>query len=112
MLIQIADPAGIFAEPKFGFRDRYQFEFLDAERDDDFVEEFKISLKQAKQLVNILKHSLDNQMNVIVQCNAGLCRSGAICEVGVMMGFEDTLVPRIPNLLVKSSMMKILGYGY
>ena len=51
-------------------------------------------------------------MNVVVHCHAGVCRSGAVCEVGVMMGFDDTEVFRSPNLLVKHLMMKSLGWTY
>ena len=51
-------------------------------------------------------------MNVVVHCYAGICRSGAVCEVGVMMGFNDTERFRSPNLLVKHRMMKALGWTY
>jgi hypothetical protein len=51
-------------------------------------------------------------MNVVVHCFAGICRSGAVCEVGVMMGFNDTERFRSPNLLVKHRMMKHLGWTY
>jgi hypothetical protein len=51
-------------------------------------------------------------MNVIVHCVAGVCRSGAVCEVGVMLGFDDTEAFRSPNLLVKHRMMKCLGWTY
>jgi hypothetical protein len=51
-------------------------------------------------------------MNVIVHCVAGVCRSGAVCEIGVMMGFDDTEAFRSPNLLVKHRMMKHLGWTY
>jgi hypothetical protein len=51
-------------------------------------------------------------MNVVVHCFAGICRSGAVTEVGVMMGFEDTGRFRAPNLLVKHRMMRALGWTY
>jgi hypothetical protein len=51
-------------------------------------------------------------MNVVVHCFAGICRSGAVCEVGVMMGFNDTGRFRAPNLLVKHRMMRALGWTY
>jgi hypothetical protein len=51
-------------------------------------------------------------MDVVVHCHAGVCRSGAVCEVGVMMGFQDTYVFRAPNLLVKHGMMRTLGMLY
>jgi hypothetical protein len=51
-------------------------------------------------------------MNVVVHCHAGICRSGAVAEVGVMMGFADCERFRIPNLLVKHKMMRVLGWAY
>jgi len=48
-------------------------------------------------------------MNVIVHCIAGLCRSGAVTEVGLMMGFEGGKNPRMPNTYVKRELMKKLG---
>lgn len=49
-------------------------------------------------------------MNVIVHCHMGICRSGAVAAVGVMMGFNDVGSHRIPNLLVKHRMMAALGW--
>lgn len=112
MLIQIVDPAMEFPTPKHQFKEVHQFEFLDLERDDQFGEEFKITDAQAEELVRLLQHALDNRMDVVVHCVAGVCRSGAVCEVGVMMGFNDTEVFRSPNLLVKHKMMKALGWTY
>jgi predicted protein tyrosine phosphatase len=55
---------------------------------------------------------MENRMNVVVHCTAGLCRSGAVAEVGIMMGFDDTERTRIPNIRVKHRMMKVLGWTY
>jgi predicted protein tyrosine phosphatase len=112
MLIQIVDPAMEFPKPAHKFKEVYQFEFLDLERDDKFGEEFKVTDEQAEQLVRLLEHALENRMNVIVHCVAGVCRSGAVCEVGVMMGFRDTEAYRSPNLMVKHKMMRVLGWTY
>lgn len=112
MLIQIVDPAMFFPEPKYQFREVHQFEFLDLEQNDTWGEEFKVTDEQAEQLVRLLQHALENRMNVIVHCVAGVCRSGAVCEVGVMMGFRDTEAYRSPNLMVKHKMMKVLGWTY
>jgi predicted protein tyrosine phosphatase len=51
-------------------------------------------------------------MNVVVHCMAGICRSGAVVEVGVMMGFNDCEKYRQPNLRVKHKLMKQLGWTY
>jgi len=112
MLIQIVDPAYEFPVPKYQFREVHQFEFLDAEKEDNFPDECKITDEQARDLVILLGYAKDNHMNVIVHCHAGVCRSGAVAEVGVMMGFKDTDSFRSPNLLVKHKMMKVLGWTY
>ena len=112
MLIQIADPASFFPTPKKQFKEIHQFEFLDAEDSDGFPDECKISDEQAKQLANLLTHALENSMNVLVHCHAGICRSGAVVEVGTMMGFTATDRYRQPNLRVKHRMMKALGWTY
>jgi predicted protein tyrosine phosphatase len=112
MLIQIVDPAMEFPTPAHQFKEVHQFEFLDLEQNDKWGDEFKVTDQQAEQLVGLLQHALDNRMDVIVHCVAGVCRSGAVCEVGVMMGFNDTEVFRSPNLMVKHKMMKKLGWTY
>ena len=113
MLIQIMDPAsGWWPEPKHKFKEVHRFEFLDAEDKDGFPEEAKISDAQARDLVILLDYARTNNMDVIVHCMAGLCRSGAVCEIGVMMGFQDTEKFRSPNLRVKHRMMKALGWTY
>ena len=111
MLIQIADPATFFPEPKYTFKEVYQFEFLDAEDSDvvKYGEEPLISDQQAEAIVRLLERALDQHMNIVVHCHAGICRSGAVTEVGVMLGFRDTEKFRSPNLRVKHKMMKILG---
>ena len=121
MLIQIVDPAMEFPEPAYKFKEVHQFEFLDIEEDGmtnmgdgkwTDMSEFAVTQAQADRLVELLQHAQANRMNVIVHCVAGVCRSGAVCEVGVMMGFDDTEVFRSPNLLVKHKMMKKLGWTY
>jgi predicted protein tyrosine phosphatase len=110
MLISITDPAGWRPEAMHPFKQRHDFEFLDA--DDGFPEECLISDVQAQEIVRLLQHAMENRMNVVVHCTAGLCRSGAVAEVGVMMGFGDTERTRIPNIRVKHKMMKALGWTY
>ena len=112
MLIQIVDPDMEFPVPMHTFKETHQFKFLDLEKNDDADEALKVSDTQAEQLVDLLKHALDKRMNVVVHCVAGVCRSGAVCEVGVMMGFNDCEVFRSPNLMVKHKMMRRLGWTY
>lgn len=113
MLIQIVDPPGDFPTPKYSFKEVHQFQFLDVEEKDQVLEEeMRCSHEQAAELVGLLQHALANHMNVIVHCVAGVCRSGAVCEVGVMLGFDDTEAFRSPNLLVKHRMMQAMGWTY
>ena len=113
MLIQIVDPDSNFPKPKDNFDEIHQFKFFDLEEEDtDVGPNLKITAKQAKQIVKLLKHALINDMSVIVHCHAGLCRSGAVAEVGVMMGFNDTGKFRLPNKMVKKMLIKELGWGY
>ena len=113
MLISIVDPASQRPEAKHEFKERHNFEFLDIEINDFALEEaMRCSQEQADELVRLLQHALANRMNVVVHCHAGICRSGAVCEIGVMMGFNDCERFRMPNLLVKHRMMKALGWTY
>ena len=113
MLIQIMDPCPTWwPTPAHDFKEVHRFEFMDVERNDNWPEEAKITAAQAEEIVRLLKHALQNRMNVVVHCMAGLCRSGAVTEVGVMMGFDDTERFRSPNLMVKHSLMKALGWTY
>ena len=114
MLISIVDPGNWRPVPAHQFKEIHNFEFLDVE-EEDFVlsESMRCSEEQAAELVRLLQHALENRMNVVVHCFAGICRSGAVCEIGVMMGFQDTERFRSPNLLVKRRMMAALGWqGY
>lgn len=121
MLIQIMDPPGDHPIPKFQFKEVHRFDFLDIE-DDGLTNngdgeltdmgEFAITQEQAKELVRLLRHALDNRMNVVVHCFAGLCRSGAVVEVGTRMGFDAVEKFRSPNTRVMRLMMKELGLPY
>lgn len=113
MLIQIVDPDMEFPEPMHKFRETHQFKFLDLEKTDDSInDDWKIQDGQAEQLVQLLQLALEQHMNVVVHCHAGVCRSGAVAEIGVMLGFRDAEAFRSPNLLVKHKMMKCLGWTY
>lgn len=108
MLIQIVDPCMEFPTPKHQFKEIHQFEFLDIEEEVDFA----ITDEQAAQLVALLQRAFERRMNVVVHCHAGICRSGAVAEIGVMMGFQDAQAFRAPNLRVKHKMMQQLGWTY
>jgi predicted protein tyrosine phosphatase len=93
------------------FKEVYQFEFLDAEDSDvaTYGEEPLITDAQAAAIVQLLQRALDQHMNIVVHCHAGICRSGAVVEVATMLGFRDTEKFRSPNLRVKHKMMQVLG---
>lgn len=113
MLIQIVDPDSDFPTPKDFFKETHQFKFFDSEERDTRVSDtLKITATQATQIVNLLKYALANNMTVTCHCHAGLCRSGAVAEVGVMMGFNDVGNYRIPNMMAKKLLIKELGWGY
>lgn len=112
MLIQICDPGHQFPVPVKEFKETHQFEFLDVETENDLGWEFRPTQEQADRIVELLSHAKQNRMNVIVHCHAGLCRSGAVAEIGVIIGFEDTKTLRLPNTYLKGMMMKTLGISY
>jgi predicted protein tyrosine phosphatase len=121
MLIQICDPDMEFPIASHQFKETHQFKFLDVENDGltnngdgtwTDMSEHAIKDADAEKLVALLQHAFENRMDVIVHCHAGVCRSGAVCEVGVMMGFQDAESFRAPNLLVKHKMMQVLGWLY
>lgn len=107
VLIRIFDPASAYRPaPEKEFNAIYEFEFLDIEDEDNA---FAIDRTQSNKIARILKDCLRDELNVVVHCYAGVCRSGAVCEAGVMMGFEDTEVYRQPNVLVKTYLLSSLG---
>lgn len=106
ILIQITDKGMSYPYPKHKFNFIFKFDFLDV---DTYI---GITQQQAKEIVEALKFALATDKNVIVHCHAGLCRSGAVSEVGIIMGFEDTNAPRLPNMRVKTFMMRELGLSY
>lgn len=113
MLIQISDPASWVPKPLHQFKEHHHFEFLDIEDEDHADDpEMFISETQAKELVRLLRHAYTNHMNVVVHCYAGVCRSGAVVEVGTHMGFDAVEKFRSPNTRVMRLMMAELGLPY
>ena len=113
MLIQITDPAGSIPSPRHLFKEKHHFEFLDIEDCDQADDpEMYISESQAKELVRLLFHALDNRMNVVVHCYAGVSRSAAVAQVGINMGFNEVEKFRSPNTRVMRLMMAELGLPY
>jgi hypothetical protein len=112
LLIQIVDPGTEFPIPKYNFNKIIQLKFLDVEHHDGLVYNDAITENDAIIITEALKMALENCMNVVVHCHAGICRSGAVAEVGVMMGFRDAESFRAPNLLVKRKLLEQLGMAF
>lgn len=122
VLIQIADPPGDFPNPKFKFKEIYQFDFLDIEEEpsDSFLDKelfeemkmFAINDQQAEHIAKILKNSLAKQQNIIVHCHAGICRSGAVVDAALKLGFNDTNTFRNPNFLVRNKILQYLNIPF
>lgn len=104
ILIQIVDPGCEFPLPFYSFKEVYQFNFFD-ETGEHVLED-----SQALLLINILKGGLLNDKSIIVHCHAGICRSGAIVEVALMMGYElgRNARFRIPSVDIKLKLIQHL----
>lgn len=105
ILIQITDLLTDPPTPLKEFREIHHFRFEDIEED----EEWAISDDQASEIAQILTRAKDQGSNVIVHCHAGICRSGAVVECGIALGFNPPDRVRLPNVLVKKKIMKALG---
>lgn len=106
MLIQISDLLSEHPKPKLPFKEVHGFRFEDIEED----EEWAITQDQANEIGALLKRAKEHNMNVIVHCHAGLCRSGAVVECGIFIGFNPPDRLRMPNTLVKKKIMR--GWGH
>lgn len=109
VLIQIRDPCSAHQWPAANpqhFGEVHRFEFADVECAD---EPGAIVADQAGHLAMILQNALAESRNVVVHCHAGICRSGAIVECAIMLGFEAVHDDRIPNTLVKNLILEALG---
>jgi len=109
MLIQIVDPDMEFPKPLKSFKEIHGFKFLDIE---DPISKHSVKDEDIEKLCSLLTHALSSGMNVVVHCVVGVCRSGAVCEIGTILGFYDTEKFRSPNLLIKLKMLKTLGLSY
>lgn len=105
LLIQIVDPDMEWPTPLYPFKDILKLKFLDIEEQ----HEQAVTPEQIHLIYQHLNKALKEKQNVVVHCVAGICRSGAIAEIGVCMGFDDTETYRQPNLRVKSMLMKYLN---
>ena len=108
MLISIVDHDMENPPAKFPFNERHNFKFLDVEDE----QEHAITEQTAEKIAALLYRAKKNNTNVVVHCVAGICRSGAVVEAGVVMGFQDTGTTRIPNTRVKRMVLdKLMEMG-
>ena len=113
ILIQILDPYMEFPTPKYKFKEIHQFTFSDVPYGsiDEVPEKYRqmwenrITEKQAHDIVTIIKESHKKGLNIIVQCFAGSCRSGAVVEVAIMCGYTDLKEYRKPNAYVEQMLI-------
>lgn len=108
VLVRIGD----YIDPYFppihgGFHSVHTFCFDDTLTDGAV----SISEQHAKDIAGVLKECLTNNRDILVHCFAGICRSGAVVECGVVLGFEDGGAHRQPNILVKNKIFKALGFA-
>jgi predicted protein tyrosine phosphatase len=120
VLIRILDPDMEFLPTKKEFGEVYTYRFLDIDQWDikqnPSWENKACTQKYADEIAGILQNALANNKNVIVHCFAGSSRSGAVCEVGIKIGFDEAFEGsekwRHPNLLVKNMLYKSLNMPY
>lgn len=111
-LISITDtnkqPANITANFKKVFR--FSFDDIISLREETFG--FKrISKEQAEEIANILIQAKTNCVPLWVHCEAGICRSGAVVEAAISIGFvpdDEISEERCPNKFVLKAIQNFL----
>lgn len=108
-LIQISDIGCLQPDVKYYdfFKDKLCLTFNDVEDEFDMS---SISDYQAQRIADfVLKAKADNA-DIVAHCLAGICRSGAVVEAAMSVGYTDAVNrQRIPNALVKRKVMQCLG---
>jgi predicted protein tyrosine phosphatase len=108
LLIQIVDPNMEFPVPAKPFSRVERFAFYDVESNDPLFKEGGFTQEESARMANLLKEAYEGDMDVIVHCVAGVCRSGAVVEVATLIGFPDPFLYRNPNATVKTMLMRAL----
>lgn len=79
--IRIADPGSGFVDVNFpDMFVEHRLHFADVESANEPMGEAMITTAQAAQIANILQHALAADRDVVVHCNQGIYRSGAVCD--------------------------------
>jgi predicted protein tyrosine phosphatase len=97
ILIQISDPPADPPTPLLAFHAVHPFWFDDIETEEGTHCEQGITPEQAAEIASILRNALIEGRNVIVHCNAGLSRSGAVAQAGEAIGFASGGRNQSPN---------------
>lgn len=115
VMISINDPCSA-DYMRFNNADIYhkiiKFEFLDigfeCESSDDGMAWFRITYTQADEIASTLMESLAEGRDVVVHCNTGLSRSGAVVSAGIHLGFTEVHSNRQPNLYVLHEVLRAI----
>lgn len=106
VLITITDIGTEHVIPTYKFAAVYPFTFEDTE---DETSDQSITQEQAEIIAKILRLAYEENMNVAINCIAGLCRSSAVAVAGQQIGFQLEDKVRMPNSLVKKKVYTALG---
>ena len=112
VLIQISDPDTAHPTPAKSFEKIFKFKFLDIEEDQECPDQWRPSADDAYYIASILLTCLQMDYDLVVHCHAGVCRSGAVAEVGEMLGFEYAGSYKQPNVALKKHLMNALGLSF
>lgn len=105
ILIQISDVGYEQPKPLMYFRRSFPFWFDDVnENETNFLNDTS-SIVIAK----LLRSAYKNDYDIIVHCHAGLCRSGAVVEAALHIGFNPVVSRyRYPNSDITVKLLKTL----
>jgi predicted protein tyrosine phosphatase len=79
--IRIADPGADFIEVDFpDMFVEHRLHFADVESANEPMGEAMITATQASQIANVLAMAVAADRDVVVHCNQGVYRSGAVCD--------------------------------
>lgn len=102
------------SKPKYHtyFKKIYQFRFDDLEKK-YYDKNILFDSEMAKEIISILNDAIQNNIDVLVHCDAGISRSGAIVDIALDMGFK--IFPKVnynrqPNSLVRKLLLNELGF--
>lgn len=107
ILIQITSPDTPFPDPAFPFKEVHRFHWDDVNGlGHEDGKNTMITQEEADHIIAILDKAFKEEKNVIVHCHAGISRSGAVVDIGVIMGFACTPnIWRHPNIEIRRELL-------